>query len=50
MGYSNQKIVSGPMESFLSAEMGPPLHSFVICADKLHHIEEQMYKYYLNGK
>jgi diphthine synthase len=32
VGYSNQKIVSGPMEAFMIHDMGPPLHSFVICA------------------
>jgi len=26
--------------------MGPPLHSFVICAKELHPIEEDMYKFY----
>jgi len=28
------------MKDFLSEEMGPPLHSFVICAEKLHSVEE----------
>ena len=32
VGYSNQKLVSGPMGLFLNEDMGPPLHSFVICA------------------
>jgi len=34
------------MSDFLSIEMGPPLHSFVICAKELHPIEEDMYKFY----
>ncbi len=38
VGYSNQKIVSGPMEVFLTEDMGAPLHSFVICADNLHSV------------
>ena len=47
MGYSNQRILAGLMQQFLTAEMGPPLHSFVICAEKLHHMEEEMYAYFL---
>lgn len=46
IGYANQKIKAGPMESFLGLEMGPPLHSFVICAEKLHHIEKEMYQHF----
>ena len=46
VGYSNQKILSGPMSKFLEMDMGPPLHSFVICAPKLHHIEEEMLDYF----
>jgi diphthine methyl ester synthase len=46
VGYSNQRILSGPMEMFLSAEMGPPLHSFVICGQKLHHVEQEMYQHF----
>jgi diphthine synthase len=40
VGYSNQKIVSGPLSRFLTEDMGPPLHSFVICAENLHSLEE----------
>jgi len=40
VGYSNQKIVSGPMEVFLNEDMGAPLHSFVICAETLHSVEK----------
>jgi diphthine synthase len=32
VGYSSQKLLSGPMEMFLNEDMGAPLHSFVICA------------------
>lgn len=46
VGYSNQRIKSGAMKSFLSEEMGPPLHSFVICAEKLHSMEEEMYEHF----
>lgn len=46
IGYSNQKIVAGSLQSFLSVEMGPPLHSFVICAEKLHHVEELMFQHF----
>lgn len=34
------------MKTFLDIDMGPPLHSFVICAPKLHHMEEDMFKYF----
>ncbi|KAL4512928.1 hypothetical protein ABPG72_017613 [Tetrahymena utriculariae] len=46
VGFSDQLIRSGQMVDFLNIEMGPPLHSFVICADELHPIEEDMYKFY----
>lgn len=46
IGFPNQLIVSGKMSDFLSIEMGEPLHSFVICADELHVIEQDMFKYY----
>lgn len=26
--------------------MGPPLHSFVVCAEELHPIEEEMFDFY----
>lgn len=32
LGYSNQRVKSGPMSEFLVTDMGLPLHSFVICA------------------
>jgi diphthine synthase len=28
--------------------MGSPLHSFVICANELHPIEEEMFEFYRN--
>jgi len=34
------------MSLFLNEDMGPPLHSFVICAEKLHSMEEEMYEHY----
>lgn len=40
IGYPDQKIVAGKMEQFLHTDMGPPLHSFVICAPTLHSIEK----------
>jgi diphthamide biosynthesis methyltransferase len=30
--------------------MGDPLHSFVICAEKLHSMEEEMYEYFRAAK
>ncbi len=47
IGQTDQKIVAATLEEFLSLELGPPLHSMVICADKLHSIEEEMFEYYL---
>ncbi len=44
--HSDQRIVSGAMKDFLKLDLGPPMHSFVICGD-LHHIEEDMYKFFL---
>jgi diphthine methyl ester synthase len=32
IGYPNQLIKAGSMKAFLELDMGPPLHSFVICA------------------
>lgn len=39
LGYSNQRVHAAGMAEFLKEEMGPPLHSFVICAEKLHSME-----------
>lgn len=46
VGYSNQKILAGPMSLFMEKDMGPPLHSFVICAGKLHHMEQEMFEHF----
>ena len=46
VGFADQLIRAGKMSDFLTIEMGPPLHSFVICAKELHPIEEDMYKFY----
>ena len=46
IGYSNQKILAGPLQRFLKEDMGPPLHSFVICANTLSSIEEEMYQHF----
>ncbi len=46
VGAESQLIVSGQMGEFSSKgdiEMGEPLHSFVICASELHHLEEEFY-------
>ena len=39
-------IVSGVMEDFLHIDLGPPLHSFIICAEELHPIEKEMFEFY----
>jgi len=47
IGGKDQKIVAGKMKDFLDKiDMGPPLHSFVICADELHEIEKEMFEFY----
>lgn len=46
MGFDDQKIVSGYLGEFLDIDMGPPLHSMVICAEKLHDIEEKMFDFF----
>ena len=45
VGSTKQGIASGPLSKFLELDMGPPLHSFIICGE-LHPIEEEMYEYY----
>lgn len=45
IGADTQKIVSAELGEFLNIDMGPPLHSFIICGD-IHPIEEEMYNYY----
>lgn len=40
--------MSGYLNEFLDIEMGPPLHSLVICAHELHPIEEEMFEFYRN--
>jgi len=36
------------MAKFLDIDMGPPLHSFIICAEKLHSMEQEMYDHFQN--
>ena len=50
MGFEDQKIVSGTLEQFLEIDMGPPLHSMVICAPNMHDLESEMYEFYKHGK
>ena len=45
VGMTGQKIVAGRMKDFLEVDMGPPLHSFIICSD-LHPIEQELYEYF----
>lgn len=47
IGQQDQKIVGATLEEFLNLDLGSPLHSMVICADKLHTIEEEMFEFYL---
>ena len=45
VGTDSQKIVSGPLKSFLDKDLGEPMHSFVICGD-MHEIEKEMYDFF----
>ena len=46
VGFNNQKIKSGKMSDFLDIDMGPPLHSFIICSEEIHSIEEEMFEFF----
>ena len=46
IGAEDQIILSGTLEQLRNVNFGKPLHSVVICAPKLHCIEEDMYKFY----
>jgi len=47
VGQKDQLIVASEMLDFLDKiDMGLPLHSFVICAEEIHPIEEEMYDFY----
>ena len=47
VGSKDQKIVASRMEDFIDKiDMGPPLHSFVICAENIHEIEQEMFDFY----
>ena len=46
IGMKDQIIVAGCLEDFLNIPMGPPLHSFIICAPELHIIEQEMFEFY----
>ena len=45
IGTASQKIISGPLKSFIDRDMGEPMHSFIICGD-MHELEEDMYKFF----
>lgn len=47
VGNKDQKVAASRMEDFIERiDMGPPLHSFVICAEELHEIEKEMFEFY----
>ena len=39
VGLNNQKIVYAKLKDFLHIEMGPPLHSMIICSPNPHFME-----------
>lgn len=46
IGAEDQIIKSGSLKELLGCDFGKPLHSIVICAPKLHPIEQEMYDFY----
>uniref|UniRef100_A0A7S3CJS0 diphthine methyl ester synthase n=1 Tax=Strombidium rassoulzadegani TaxID=1082188 RepID=A0A7S3CJS0_9SPIT len=45
VGTDSQEVVSGPLKSFLSRDMGEPMHSFIICGE-MHEMEKEMFEYF----
>lgn len=45
VGTDSQAIISGTLESFVSRDMGEPMHSFIICG-QMHEMEQEMYKFF----
>ena len=39
LGSDNQQIRAGTLEELCNADLGPPLHSLVLCGSKMHEIE-----------
>ncbi|KAK4955311.1 diphthine synthase [Elasticomyces elasticus] len=39
LGSEGEKIVAGTLEDLASADLGPPLHSLVLCGTKMHDLE-----------
>lgn len=39
LGSENQQIVAGTLEDLSTADLGPPLHSLVLCGKKMHEME-----------
>ena len=39
VGLKDQKIVYGKLKDFLKADLGPPLHSMIICSPNPHFME-----------
>ena len=48
VGADNQKLVSGPLSSMTSVELGDPLHSLVIVGT-VHPLETDMLKLFTNN-
>lgn len=48
IGADDQIIKSGTIGELLNFDFGKPLHSVIICAPKMHTIEEEMYEFYRN--
>ena len=46
MGFDDQRIVSGYIKDFLEIDMGPPLHSMIVCSPDMHDIENEMFEFY----
>lgn len=46
IGFKDQLVRAAQMKDFLEIDMGPPLHSFVICAENIHSMEQEMYDHF----
>ncbi|ORM39683.1 putative diphthine methyl ester synthase [Babesia sp. Xinjiang] len=46
LGSKTAKIVAGTLDQLKNVQFGEPLHSMVICAPKLHDIEEEYFNHY----
>ncbi|GFQ74890.1 diphthine methyl ester synthase [Trichonephila clavata] len=49
IGSDDQKIIAAPLRRMATVDLGPPLHSLIICSD-LHPIEKDMLELFVEEK